>query len=212
MGHIHSKVEEKFTVEPVSAIVISGSRMPYHYATKNQEVDFSEIKGHVEDLLDVLKIEEVLFKNSHLQAFHPGRQAHIIFNSITLGVIGEVHPRYLNELGISQRVFFAELKLHPFMKTSKTFHKVKPFSLMPASERDWTVSIEETTSIGTLLRKIRNFNSPILETITLLDLYENEKLGKGKKNATFRFRYRACRRRTRRLLSVSRCCSKKSSS
>ena len=41
-----------------------------------------------------------------------------------------------------------------------------------------------------VIRKIRNFNSPILETIILLDLYENEKLGKGKKNATFRFRYR----------------------
>lgn len=190
VGHIHLRVEEKFTVEPVAAIVLTGDRMPHHYETKDQEVDFFEIKGHVENLLSSLAVGEARFVPSHVHALHPGRQAHVILDSITIGVIGEVHPRHLTELGISQRVYFAEINLHPLMSMPKWGQKAEAFSLMPASERDWTISLEEKTPIGTLLEEMRSFDSPILEEVILLDLYQSEKIGKDKKNATFRFRYR----------------------
>ncbi len=190
MGHIHLRVEEKFTVDPVAAIVLTGYRMPHHYETNDQEVDFYEIKGHVENLLSSLGVGEARFTPSHVYSLHPGRQAQVILNSITIGVIGEVHPRHLTELGISQRVYFAQINLYPLMSVSKSEKKVKAFSMTPASERDWTISVEDKTPIGTLLEEIRSFDSPILEEGILLDLYQSEKIGKDKKNATFRLRYR----------------------
>ena len=61
---------------------------------------------------------------------------------------------------------------------------------MPASERDWTISLEDKTPVGTLIEEMRRFDSPLLEDVFLLDLYKSEKIGKDRKNATFRFRYR----------------------
>ena len=61
---------------------------------------------------------------------------------------------------------------------------------MPSSERDWTLSLEDKTPIGTLLEEMRRFESPLLEEVFLLDLYKSEKIGKDRKNATFRFQYR----------------------
>ena len=37
---------------------------------------------------------------------------------------------------------------------------------------------------------IQPLSSRLLESVTLLDVYRSEKIGKGKKNATFRFVYR----------------------
>jgi len=190
VGRVHLKVQEGFAVEPSASIVLTGSETPYHYKKKPENVDFYEIKGHVENLLDSLGLDGSRFVPSHVHALHPGRQAHVFLDSVMIGIVGEVHPRHLSGLGIGQRVYFAELSLHNLIDLKKTHHRAESFSLMPASERDWTISLEEKIPIGTLLEEMKLFNSPLLEEVFLLDLYKSEKIGKDRKNATFRFRYR----------------------
>jgi phenylalanyl-tRNA synthetase beta chain len=190
VGHIHFQEDGQFFGEPACGILLTGGETPYHYEKKPEGVDFYDIKGHVENLFDSLGVGDLVFEPSHLQNFHPGRQTRIKCGEVSLGALGEIHPRHLKEMGISQRVYYAEIHLTDLMKLKKNVHQVKEFSPYPGSERDWTISLDDKTQIGTILDEMEAINTPLLEKVFLLDLYKSEKIGKDRKNATFRFVYR----------------------
>ncbi len=192
VGRIHFKEGQSYLEQSSAALILMGEDRPYHFDPKPKEVDFFDLKGHVENLLHALGIENVTFEISHLHNFHPGRQARIQAKGLDflLGVMGEVHPSHLHALGIHQRVFFAELNLHNLYPLRKIRWTAAPIPLYPGSERDWTLTLKESVHIGDLLDMIRTLSSPLLEKVMLLDLYKSEQIGKDRKNATFRFVYR----------------------
>ena len=107
-----------------------------------------------------------------------------------IGSLGELHPRHNSELGIEQRIYFAEInveELTPFIKQTPL---VKPLISFPGSQRDWTITIEDKIPIGSILAIINANSSSLLEKITLLDLYKSSQIGKDRKNITFRLFYR----------------------
>lgn len=190
VGHIHFKSEGKYFGEPVAGIVLTGKELPYHFESKPKDVDFFVLKGHVENFLSSLHVEDFFFEPSHLHNFHPGRQAYVKVGQVIIGALGEVHPAHLRQLPIGQRVYFAELNLHDLMDLAPENLRTKQFSLFPGSQRDLTITILEKIPIGAVLEEIRKANSDILENVFLLDLYKSEKIGKDRKNVTLRFKYR----------------------
>lgn len=190
VGHVHFMDGKNPRTEPAAAIVLTGHVHPHHFERRESSVDFFHMKGHIENLLAAFGVEEALFTPSHLHAFHPGRQASISVGSRILGAFGEVHPKHLETLGIGQRVYFGELSLLDLSKCEPTEKRASPLPQFPGSERDWTVNLLEKVPIGSILRQAEQLESPLLEKIELLDLYKSEKIGKDRKNATFRFYYR----------------------
>lgn len=189
VGHVHFKHNEELRSKPVAALILSGKTTPYHYETKSVETDFFALKGYVENLLLSLGIAHPEFVVSHFENFQPGRQALIKINGQAVGALGEVHPGHLRDVGIDQRVYFASCSLDDLMALQKTDLQMKPFSPYPGSERDWTVSLKANVPIGTVLDLIQTIRPASLQDAFLLDLYTSEKLGKDRKNVTFRFFY-----------------------
>jgi phenylalanyl-tRNA synthetase beta chain len=190
VGRIHFREKEKVMEPTTAGIILTGKRAPYHWNPKPQECDVFDLKGIVENLLMGLGIEKISFDTSHLHNFHPGRQARIKRDDLSLGVLGEVHPAHLKELGIEQRVFFAEINLNELIPLLPKEKQAAALPLFPGSERDWTVTIKEESHVGPLLEAIRAVPSRLLEKAILLDLYKSEQIGKDSRNATFRFFYR----------------------
>lgn len=190
VGRIHFQEKDKFIEQAEVAIILTGNVNPYHFEQKPREVNFFDLKGRVEDLLEALGIEEVIFESSHLQNFHPGRQCRIKIGDAFIGVLGEVHPGHLAELDIAQRVFYAELNLHELLSFKSKSFKMAPLPIYPGSARDWTLTLKDETPIGLILNTANAIPSKFLQYIELLDLYKSEKIGKDRKNVTLRFYYR----------------------
>lgn len=190
VGHIHFKDKENYFGEPAAGIILTGSVEPYHFENKPPKVDFFDLKGYVENILASIGIETAVFETSHLQNFHPGRQARIKVGDVTAGALGEVHPEHLRTLDIGQRVYYAELNLHDLLNLKRNVHRAAKINQFPGSERDWTITLEEKMPIGKVLSEIRSFPSTLVEHVFLLDLYKSDKIGKDRKNATFRIQYR----------------------
>ncbi|NGX39887.1 MAG: Phenylalanine--tRNA ligase beta subunit [Chlamydiae bacterium] len=190
VGHIHFKQGEETFGEPAAGIILTGLSAPYHHDPKAREVDFFHLKGHVENFLTSIGIEGVIFSCSHLQNFHPGRQATAKIGDSQIAALGEVLPQHLRSLGISQRVYYAELNLHDLLRLERKQVKAKALPAYPGSERDWTITLSDRVLTGDVLDEISLLESPLLEKVTLLGLYKSEKIGKDRKNVTFRFLYR----------------------
>jgi len=190
VGNIHFKDGERYLEQAAAAIILTGGARPYYFEDGEREVDFFDLKGDVEDALDALGVSGTLFSPSHLHSFHPGQQARMLKGSSMLGSLGQVHPKHLTPLGIEQPVFFAEFSLSALMEVRPESIEVSPPPIFPGSQRDWTVTLENSAPVGALLKAAKELESPLVENVRLRALYQSKKLGSDRKNVTLRFFYR----------------------
>ncbi|MBI5393239.1 phenylalanine--tRNA ligase subunit beta [Candidatus Woesearchaeota archaeon] len=72
------------------------------------ETDYTKIKQVVDYLLRMLSIEYVIKETEH-PSFIPGRVAEVVINNKSLGFLGELHPKVLNNFAIDTPTTAAEL-------------------------------------------------------------------------------------------------------
>lgn len=190
VGKIHFKDKADYKEQVMAALIWSGTTPPPHFDTKPRAIDFFDLKGKVENLLFGLGITELTFEVSHLQNFHPGRQAQIKIGEVFIGALGEIHPLRLQAFDIDRPVYFAELNLNDLLPLRRQKVEVAELPLFPGSERDWTLTVQEEFPIGMLIELIHKAHSSLLERVELVDIYRGAQVGKEKKNVTFRLSYR----------------------
>lgn len=190
LGHIHFKQDSNFIEQTTVGIILTGKTNPHYWEEKPLDITFYDLKGKVEGLLSLMGIQGAQFEPSHLHNFHPFRQARIKIKDNLLGALGEIHPGHLAALGITKRVYFAELNLHALFPLKRQEWQFKEISRYPGSERDWTLSLKMETPIADVVQAIEAHLPIHLEKMLLLDLYKSPQIGNDRKNATFRFFYR----------------------
>lgn len=190
IGRIHFKEGENYKEQTVVGILLMGKSRPHYWGDKPCEVDFFDLKGLIENVLDELNVKNISFKVSDYPTLHSGRQASVFVNELEIGSLGEVHPSIVRRLDVPQRIYFAELSLQDLIQVRQAEQKMEPLPIYPSSDRDWTVTLPETTPIESLFSAIRGLGSSLLEEVSLIDIYRSDKLGAGLKNVTFHFVYR----------------------
>ena len=190
IGRIHFKEEDGYDEKSTLGIVLSGNRAPLHWSTKDEPVDFYDLKGIIQDLATLLNLPELIYESSSLSTFHPGRQASLSIEDNRIGVLGEIHPLSLNQLGIRGHVLFCEIDLFMIEKFRKEFIKFEKLPQFPSSQRDLTLTMKKSQDLSKLFEQLQKRDLPFLKTAQLIDIFEGEKIGPDKKNVTFRFTYR----------------------
>jgi phenylalanyl-tRNA synthetase beta chain len=186
LGRIHFLENEKPAEFPMVAILFTGKENPKHWDRKPADFDFFDLKGAVENLLDGLRIHQIIFTPGSHPTFHPSRQSDVYVQDIQIGSLGEVHPTLLTKFDIKQKVYYAELNADRLLSLQMPEAKMKPLAQFPSSERDWTLPLKEKTTISVIFDAIRSVKIPLLEQFQLIDLYASEQTY----NVTFRFIYR----------------------
>ncbi|SOY43883.1 phenylalanine--tRNA ligase subunit beta [Cupriavidus taiwanensis] len=117
-------------------------------ATRN--VDFFDIKGDVEALFypRVPRFEPV----SH-PALHPGRAARVLLDGKPVGVVGELHPRWLQEYELAHAPVLFELQLDALRATGLPSYA--EISRFPAAVRDLAVVVKQSVRVQDLLDTMR---------------------------------------------------------
>ncbi len=190
IGRVHFKEEEQFQEREAAGIVMTGFNGPAYWGPKAQPVDFFDMKGIIENVFHEVGMQNFHFGPSSIELLHTGRQAAILLDGHPVGYMGEIHPAVLRTIDLPQKVYYAEFNLHALLKSEKRNQQMKPLPIYPGSERDWTITLRAETPIDEVLHSIRSIPSTLLEDVYLLDLYTSDRLGKGRKNATFHFVYR----------------------
>lgn len=194
IGRVYYKKEKEVIEQPMVGIVLAGALNPHHWSADVEPADFYSLKGMVEGLLKALGAHEEggSYRKSSNPLFHPGRQAALSVNDVDWGVLGEIHPSILREVGYNGRLYYAELNLAPLLhaRKEKVNQRLKPLPAFPGSERDWTLTVKEELPAGELLNTIRQTKNRLLDQVSLLGIYRSEKLGSGWKNVTLRLSYR----------------------
>ncbi|MGC8604733.1 MAG: hypothetical protein ACP5VS_13775, partial [Desulfomonilaceae bacterium] len=155
------------------------------------EVDFFDIKGALENVLDGLRIDDVEFTPSVRPFLHSGKSAEILINGSNIGFIGELSPEKTREIGLSKRVQIFDVFLEPIFVQSRNDTVFKPLPRYPYIERDLSIIVETNCSEDKIKLLISRLGHDIITSVILFDLYRGESIPEGHKSMTFRIRYQS---------------------
>ncbi len=150
----------------VAGMVCGNSDAP-QWGRKEQSVDFFDVKGDVEALLAPRK---PVFAPAAHPAMHPGRCASVVLNGVSIGFVGELHPKWRQAYDLAQAPVMFELELDSVLQ--RDVPAFKSVSKFHAVERDIAVLVPESASHDALLGAIWAApTSGLLRDAALFDIY-----------------------------------------
>ena len=157
-----------------------------------EQVDFYILKGYVENILNLTNIKkyEIMKEDKH-PTYHTGRTANAWIGKDKIITFGEIHPQVMENYGIKDRVYIAEIAIDKIAKYSKENKKYEPIAKYPAVERDLAIIVDEEIESGSIEKLIQKKAKDILEEVKLFDVYRNEKLGDSKKSLAYSLKFRS---------------------
>ena len=179
--------QERLTLTAVAC----GRRQPEGWAQVSGPVDFYDLKGVAEELLDVVYVADVEFSIENPEPYlHPGKSCRLLQSGKQLGSIGEVHPQVLSTFDIDQPVYLLELDIENLLSVTGEFNKFKPLSRYPDVIRDSALLLDESISAAQIMDIIGRTKVKYIENAVLFDLYTGKGIPEGKKSLAVKVRYR----------------------
>ncbi|RLC96645.1 MAG: phenylalanine--tRNA ligase subunit beta [Chloroflexi bacterium] len=169
--------------------VVSGPRSGVSWLGPQGWLDFFDIKGVVDALLDRLGIEAD-FRPVEKETLHPGRAAEVVVGDEVIGLMGEVHPRLVESLDLlPQTVAIFELEIPKLASRAGLGRGYRPLSRFPESDRDIAVVVDTEVPAKKVMDIIKGF--PLVTRVTLFDVYTGAQIPPGKKSLAFRVVYQS---------------------
>ena len=168
------------------------------------DVDFYDMKGYCENILDMLGITGYEFvPNTEAPAFHPGRCASVVSrDGKRLMVLGQVHPAVQENYGLDVESYVIVCDTEELFALENFEKHYKALPKFPASERDLAFVCDKSLTSGEIKKAIKKYGGKMLESVEVFDIFEDdEKVGVGKKSMA----YNLVLRSPEKTLSVEDC-------
>ena len=172
--------------------LLSGMRYHESWNLSKDKVDFYDVKGIVENLLEELNIREYTFtQKNDISYIHPRKKASIVVNNNEIGCLGEIHPNVLYESGIKQPVFIFDFDLKLLQENALERKCFKDLPRYPYISRDIAVLVDENLPAQDLINYILESRGENIENVEIFDLYKGNGIPSGKKSVAYRVRYQS---------------------
>ncbi len=164
---------------PTIAGLICGSRLPEQWNEEGEKVDFYDIKGDLESLLDLTNLS-YNFEATEKAILHPGQSAAIRLKGTEIGYIGKIHPALQQELDLDLETFVFQLDLEAI--SERQLPKFKSLSKFPSIRRDLALVVEDQVKGAELIDFIVKNGDGLMTDVRIFDIYKGEHLEAGKKS------------------------------
>ena len=141
-------------------------------------MDFFDGKGVLEAFLDGLGVREWSIEAGAAVPFaHPARSATVIAGD-AIGFVAEAHARLAASFDLPGRVVLAELALGGLL-AERPGVPAPAIPRFPAAGRDVAIVVPDGVSSAEVERTVRRAAGPLLESVSLFDLYRGEPIPEG---------------------------------
>jgi phenylalanyl-tRNA synthetase beta chain len=159
----------------------AGPAQPEQWGTATRRVDFYDVKADVEALFAPRRLE---FSKAAHPALHPGRCAELRLDGAAVGVIGELHPRWVQKYQLGTAPVLFEIELPALLATP--FPAYVEVSRFPAVVRDLALVVPQSQALAPLLAGLKASAPDIVRDVALFDVYQGKGLAESEKSLAFR--------------------------
>ncbi|MDY7032216.1 MAG: phenylalanine--tRNA ligase subunit beta [Thermodesulfobacteriota bacterium] len=188
--------EDKLPLEKkILAAVITGLRYDESWNYSENEVDFYDIKGILENLLKGVDVREFsILPIRNIPYLHPGKSSSIMIGQTEIGFLGEVRIDVLESYEISKAVYIFEIDVDSLARHAFNNKKVKPISKYPATYRDIALIVDENVEFKEIYDTIAELSNKLVADIHIFDVYRGEPIPQEKKSLAYRIKYQSYER------------------
>lgn len=161
--------------------LMTGNVQHAQWANSSRKVDFFDVKGDVEALLNVASGQEFVFEADGIDCLHPGQSATIKNTSgDVVGHLGALHPGIEKQLSLGQNVFIFELDVERIKQCRiPVYEKVSAY---PAIQRDLALLVSADIQFSQLESVLKKSEIVQLVDYHLFDSYEGQGVPDGHKS------------------------------
>ena len=165
--------------------VVSGPRFGASWIAQDSDMGFFDAKGFLEYVFAGLGID-VAYEPSEVSILQRGRAAALTADGKTLGVIGEVQARVLDNFDLDAHpVAMFEISMDALLSAiggvSLTYQSSSPY---PESYRDLAIVVDEDVTVSRI-RQIIERHALVVRSAPF-DIYSGEGVEEGRKSVAFR--------------------------
>jgi phenylalanyl-tRNA synthetase beta chain len=171
--------------------VASGEVLDRAWGRSPEQFNAFWIKGVLENLLELLRIEPARFVSGGPSFFHPFRTARIAVGDSDVGHVGQIHPDVTSASGVKSAVFAFEIDLGALLTHVRPSPTIRPPLRVPSSRRDLALVVPDGVSQDQLQLVISEHGGPLLKEILCFDMFSGGNVPKGKRSIAFALTFRA---------------------
>ena len=158
-----------------------GPALEEQWGAPARGVDFFDVKA---DLEAICAPRALRMEAAPHPALHPGRSARVLIDGRPAGWLGELHPRWQQKYELPHPVVLFELEADVLAEAPLPA-PTQP-SRFPPVVRDIALLVDAGIPVQALLDAAQAERPPIVQGITLFDLYQGPNLPPGRKSLAFR--------------------------
>lgn len=174
-------------------IVMAGPRaLPNWQSSETSPMDFYDLKGVIQALLDGLHISEARYENTQHPSYHPGKSARVLVGDRQLGTFGELHPLVHKQYEFPNGpVLAAGLDMRAIKELIPERYDLKAVPSYPPVLEDLALVVDDELSAERVAQVIAKAGGKMVADIQLFDVYHGEQIGRGKKSLAYSITYQA---------------------
>ena len=174
--------------EWLAGVMYGGWTQPsWHW--EPEEVDFYDLKGVVEKLLEGLRVRDVSFSADNLPAYFRYGAA-VLAGDETLGWLGELLPTVGERLDLAGKPLVFLLHFEALCGRAEPFPLYTPLPKYPAVYRDMALVLPDDVPAARVLEALYRHGAPRLEEASLFDVYVGQPIPADKRSLAFHLTYR----------------------
>jgi phenylalanyl-tRNA synthetase beta chain len=169
-------------------IYITGNARETGWREKQAKADFFYLKGVILSVLKLLGVQVDDFELfNHKKLLKP---VQLRINGSVMAQLGEVNNSLLNRFDIKQPVFFADINWNALrVQAEHTQIKIEDIPKFPVVSRDLAIIVSAEVKYEQAEHLVKKLKLDHLSGIKLFDVFESDKLGKGKKSMAINFTF-----------------------
>ncbi|MGQ9668560.1 MAG: phenylalanine--tRNA ligase subunit beta [Desulfosoma sp.] len=177
--------------------VVVGRRDPRPVYGAEDPVDYTDVKGVVEEVLAALHLDESQYRLTRdaLPPYgDPRYGATLEVKGRGVGSLGRIHPDVQEAFDLKREAYYFELDFEALFALRNPHPGFVPLPKFPSVVRDMALVVEAKLPVADPLAFIRSLPEPLMESVSIFDLYRGKPLADHQKGVGYRIVYRAADR------------------
>ncbi|WP_261789578.1 hypothetical protein [Buchnera aphidicola] len=172
--------------------IISGFHSKENWFSTRRKVDFYDLKGDLESLLEVIcGLNQFEIKNEKVLGLHPEQSVKIYLDNKYIGSFGKIHPKIEKKLNLNNSTFLFELSFTYISKLK--FSNIEEISKYPTSRRDIAILVSNDIQSLEIITVCKDFFFDKRVEINLFDVYSCKEFDNRKKSLGISFVFQNCK-------------------
>jgi len=185
LGTVFSGTTDKVEERPAVAFGAVGSSPEQGALHPARSIEFHDLKGVVEQLLERFQARSVYFDRFSAEAgltpgwLHPYRAARVAVEGATVGWFGQLHPREADARKLKEPVLVGELYLDRLYRLPLRKPVAREISRFQPVHRDFSLILDEKIGWETIDRALAGLRIPELVDWRPKEVFRDARLGKS---------------------------------